>query len=205
MLLSNSSDERTPIRAAGAEPSSRSSPTRVSTIRSNSKSFPLPRPAPSGHCASTEFSRRNPGAHKALLSLVASVVSPGSAVPREQIPPGSALPSYRVQPVELPVFVPDGQWFALMVEEPDGIGAWMADTTSDTDPVQVPGLRVGDVSCSASCCYPIQAMRGDPCPKCGPSCCYPKDVARRGRVQSVWSVTRRLLALSRAPAQVGQR
>lgn len=47
--------------------------------------------------------------------------------------------------VSLPVFAPDGTRFAFMVDEPDGIGVWVADTGTDADPVQVPGLRVRDV------------------------------------------------------------
>src|SRR6202012_3066825 len=46
--------------------------------------------------------------------------------------------------VSLPVFAPDGRRFAFMVDEPDGIGVWVADAESDADPVQVPGLRVVD-------------------------------------------------------------
>ncbi|HYK32711.1 MAG TPA: hypothetical protein VEV63_12145, partial [Streptosporangiaceae bacterium] len=47
--------------------------------------------------------------------------------------------------VSLPVFAPDGKRFAFTVDEADGIGVWVADTGGDTDPVQVPGLRVVDV------------------------------------------------------------
>jgi dipeptidyl aminopeptidase/acylaminoacyl peptidase len=47
--------------------------------------------------------------------------------------------------VSLPVFAPDGRRFAFTVDEQDGIGVWVADTDSDADPVQVPGLRVVDV------------------------------------------------------------
>jgi dipeptidyl aminopeptidase/acylaminoacyl peptidase len=47
--------------------------------------------------------------------------------------------------VSLPVFAPDGRRFAFMVDEPEGVGVWVADTGSDADPVQVPGLRVVDV------------------------------------------------------------
>jgi dipeptidyl aminopeptidase/acylaminoacyl peptidase len=46
--------------------------------------------------------------------------------------------------VSLPVFAPDGQRFAFTVDEPDGIGVWVADT-GDATGVQVPGLRVVDV------------------------------------------------------------
>ncbi len=47
--------------------------------------------------------------------------------------------------VSLPVFAPDGKRFAFMVDEPDGIGVWVAQTSGDADPVQVPRLRVVDV------------------------------------------------------------
>jgi dipeptidyl aminopeptidase/acylaminoacyl peptidase len=47
--------------------------------------------------------------------------------------------------VSLPVFAPDGRRFAFTVDEPDGIGVWVADTSSGADPVQVPGLRVVDL------------------------------------------------------------
>ncbi len=46
--------------------------------------------------------------------------------------------------VSLPVFAPDGRRFAFMVDEPDGIGVWVADLEDDADPVAVPGLRVVD-------------------------------------------------------------
>jgi dipeptidyl aminopeptidase/acylaminoacyl peptidase len=47
--------------------------------------------------------------------------------------------------VSLPVFAPDGKRFAFMVDQPDGIGVWIADTRTDDGPAQVPGLRVADV------------------------------------------------------------
>ncbi len=46
--------------------------------------------------------------------------------------------------VSVPVFAPDGRRFAFSVDEPDGIGVWVADT-GDATAVQVPGLRVVDV------------------------------------------------------------
>ena len=47
--------------------------------------------------------------------------------------------------VSLPVWAPDGQRFAFCVDEPDRIGVWTADASSDADPVQIPGLAVRDV------------------------------------------------------------
>ena len=47
--------------------------------------------------------------------------------------------------VSLPVFAPDGSRFAFMVDEPDGVGVWVAEGSGEADPVQVPGLRVVDV------------------------------------------------------------
>ncbi len=47
--------------------------------------------------------------------------------------------------VSLPVFAPDGRRFAFMMDEPDGVGVWVADAGTTADPVQVPGLRVTDV------------------------------------------------------------
>ena len=47
--------------------------------------------------------------------------------------------------VSLPAWAPDGRRFAFTVDEPDGIGVWVADASTAADPVQVPGLRVRDV------------------------------------------------------------
>ncbi|HEY3904542.1 MAG TPA: prolyl oligopeptidase family serine peptidase [Streptosporangiaceae bacterium] len=50
--------------------------------------------------------------------------------------------------VSLPAWAPDGHRFAFMVDEADeadGVGVWLADASTDEDPVQVPGLRVVDV------------------------------------------------------------
>jgi dipeptidyl aminopeptidase/acylaminoacyl peptidase len=47
--------------------------------------------------------------------------------------------------VSLPVFAPDGTRFAFMVDQPDGIGVWVADTAAADGPAEVPGLRVVDV------------------------------------------------------------
>jgi dipeptidyl aminopeptidase/acylaminoacyl peptidase len=47
--------------------------------------------------------------------------------------------------VSIPAWAPDGHRFAFMIDEPDGMGVWLADASTDDDPVQVPGLRVADV------------------------------------------------------------
>jgi dipeptidyl aminopeptidase/acylaminoacyl peptidase len=47
--------------------------------------------------------------------------------------------------VSVPAWAPDGHRFAFMVDEADGVGVWLADASTDEDPVQVPGLRVVDV------------------------------------------------------------
>jgi dipeptidyl aminopeptidase/acylaminoacyl peptidase len=47
--------------------------------------------------------------------------------------------------VSVPAWAPDGHRFAFMVDEPDGVGVWLADAGTDDDPVQIPGLRVVDV------------------------------------------------------------
>ncbi len=47
--------------------------------------------------------------------------------------------------VSVPAWAPDGHRFAFMVDEADGVGVWLADASTDDDPVQVPGLRVVDV------------------------------------------------------------
>src|SRR6266513_720646 len=43
-----------------------------------------------------------------------------------------------------PVGAPDGRRFAFTVDEPDGIGVWVADAEAGTA-AAVPGLRVSDV------------------------------------------------------------
>jgi dipeptidyl aminopeptidase/acylaminoacyl peptidase len=45
----------------------------------------------------------------------------------------------------VPTWAPDGRRFAFTVDEPAGIGVWTCDASGDSDPVQVPGLRVKDV------------------------------------------------------------
>ncbi len=47
--------------------------------------------------------------------------------------------------VSVPAWSPDGRRFAFMVDEQDGVSVWLADASSDADPVPVPGLRVADV------------------------------------------------------------
>ena len=47
--------------------------------------------------------------------------------------------------VSVPVWAPDGRRFAFTVDEPDGIGVWTCDASTDSGPAQVPGLRVKDV------------------------------------------------------------
>ncbi len=47
--------------------------------------------------------------------------------------------------VSVPAWSPDGHRFAFMIDEPDGVGVWLADVSAGADPVQVPGLRVVDV------------------------------------------------------------
>jgi|HubBroStandDraft_1064217.scaffolds.fasta_scaffold10764_2 dipeptidyl aminopeptidase/acylaminoacyl peptidase len=47
--------------------------------------------------------------------------------------------------VSLPAWAPDGRRFAFCVDEPDGIGVWTVDASSNAEPVRVPGLRVRDV------------------------------------------------------------
>jgi dipeptidyl aminopeptidase/acylaminoacyl peptidase len=47
--------------------------------------------------------------------------------------------------VSVPAWAPDGHRFAFMVDEADGVGVWLADVSTDDDPVRVPGLRVVDV------------------------------------------------------------
>jgi dipeptidyl aminopeptidase/acylaminoacyl peptidase len=47
--------------------------------------------------------------------------------------------------VSVPAWSPDGHRFAFMVDEPDGVGVWLADADSEEDPVQLPGVRVVDV------------------------------------------------------------
>ena len=44
----------------------------------------------------------------------------------------------------MPAWAPDGQRFAFTVDEPDGIGVWVADAAAGTA-AAVPGLRVRDV------------------------------------------------------------
>jgi dipeptidyl aminopeptidase/acylaminoacyl peptidase len=46
--------------------------------------------------------------------------------------------------VSVPVWAPDGQHFACTLDEPDGIGVWVADVATATA-CQVPGVRVRDV------------------------------------------------------------
>ncbi|MBO0775481.1 MAG: S9 family peptidase, partial [Actinobacteria bacterium] len=43
-----------------------------------------------------------------------------------------------------PVWAPDGQRFAFTVDEPDGVGVWVADAAAGTA-AQLPGLRICDV------------------------------------------------------------
>ncbi len=51
------------------------------------------------------------------------------------LPPGAQ--------VSLPAWAPGGQRFAFTIDEPDGVGLWVANRPAD--PVQVPGVRVCDV------------------------------------------------------------
>ncbi|HEY5357916.1 MAG TPA: prolyl oligopeptidase family serine peptidase [Streptosporangiaceae bacterium] len=46
--------------------------------------------------------------------------------------------------VSVPTWAPDGRRFAFTVDEPDGIGGWVADAATATAS-QVPGLRVRDI------------------------------------------------------------
>jgi dipeptidyl aminopeptidase/acylaminoacyl peptidase len=47
--------------------------------------------------------------------------------------------------VSIPVWAPDGNRFAFCLDEPDGIGVWVADASGDAEPARVPGLMVRDV------------------------------------------------------------
>jgi dipeptidyl aminopeptidase/acylaminoacyl peptidase len=66
-----------------------------------------------------------------------SVLSlPGGVQQPLDLPPGAT--------VSVPNWAPDGRRFAFTVDEPDGIGVWVADATTATAS-RVPGLRVRDI------------------------------------------------------------
>ena len=66
-----------------------------------------------------------------------SVLRVADGIQRRLNLPDGAQPS-------VPTWAPDGRRFAFTVDEPDGIGVWVADADSATAR-QVPGLRVRDV------------------------------------------------------------
>jgi dipeptidyl aminopeptidase/acylaminoacyl peptidase len=66
-----------------------------------------------------------------------SVLRLADGVEREVALPDGAQPS-------VPAWAPDGRMFAFTVDEPDGVGVWVADAETATAR-QVPGLRVRDV------------------------------------------------------------
>jgi dipeptidyl aminopeptidase/acylaminoacyl peptidase len=66
-----------------------------------------------------------------------SVLRLADGVEREVALPDGSQPS-------VPAWAPDGRMFAFTVDEPDGVGVWVADAETATAR-QVPGLRVRDV------------------------------------------------------------
>jgi dipeptidyl aminopeptidase/acylaminoacyl peptidase len=67
------------------------------------------------------------------LSVVAL---PGGQPRRIELPDGAS--------VSVPVWAPDGRRFAFTLDQPDGIGVWIADAQAATA-AEVPGLRVRDI------------------------------------------------------------
>jgi dipeptidyl aminopeptidase/acylaminoacyl peptidase len=70
------------------------------------------------------------------LTGLSVVAAPGGQPRRIELPEGKS--------VSVPTWAPDGRRFAFTLDEPDGIGVWVADAQAATA-AEVPGLRVRDV------------------------------------------------------------